>query len=177
MSDADKHKDTIENASKPFYKRWFVWVGIMAIIGILPILIFVFFLGYQFIIELPKAKQAQAQLEIEFSTIAPPPNARVVEHSASHKTSQALVDTSYLTDINPDKIFKYYDEQLKQHGWQPQGTKGVKDWGRDLGGKSADYCKGDYGAELQYAGEKANYGWTYAFSIDWGLNDCRIGVK
>jgi hypothetical protein len=70
-------------------------------------------------------------------------------------------------------IFKYYDEQLKQHGWQLQATKKITDSNRDLGGKIAYYCKGESTAELQYAGQLANYGWTYAFSIGWGMENCK----
>lgn len=173
MSDTNYQEQTTEKVSKPFFKNWFVWLALIGLIGMLPFILFGAFLGYQFIVELPKAEKAQAQLEIEFKTIAPLPNATLVKYSASHKTSQALVDATYLTDINPDDIFKHYDEELKQHGWMLQGTKAVKDWDRDLGGKSADYCKGDYGVELFYAGQKAHYGWTYAFSMDWHLNDCK----
>jgi hypothetical protein len=46
----------------------------------------------------------------------------------------------------------------------------MKDWGQDLGGRTARYCKGKYRADLQYAGERANYGWDYAFSLSWGLD-------
>ena len=31
------------------------------------------------------------------------------------------------------------------------------------------YCKGDLHAHLQYAGERAGYGWDFAFSVTWGL--------
>jgi hypothetical protein len=145
------------------------WVRL---IGAIPIAAFVIFLGYQFIVQLPKAKQAQAQLENEFNAISPLPNANAVKHDASHKTNLALVETTYLTDVSRDDIFKYYDEQLKQHGWQYYNTTGLTDWGKDLGGKSAEYCKDDYVASIQYAGEQAQYGWTYAFNMSWRLGGC-----
>jgi hypothetical protein len=170
MLDTNHQEQATEKISKPFFKNWFVWV---IMIAIFPFVLFGLFIVYQFVIEAPKAEKAQAQLEIEFKTIAPLPSATLVKYSASHKTSHALVSADYSTDTNPDDIFKHYDEQLKQHGWKFQSSKGVKDWGNDLGGKSADYCKGDYGAELFYAGQKAHYGWTYGFSVDWKLNDCK----
>jgi len=120
----------------------------------------------------PKAEQAQKELEIEFHEIAPLPNSTLVDYDSSRKTSQALVDASYLTSVRSVDILKHYDEQLKMRGWQSYGTSGMTDWGRDLGGKSAYYCKGEYYSQLQYAGEKANYGWTYAFSMSWGLSNC-----
>jgi hypothetical protein len=164
----DSH-ETTEKVSKPFFKNWFVW----AIIGFVLICILPIFVGYEFIAA--KAQQTQTQLEIEFKAIAPLPNTKLVTYRASQKITHALVSAKYTTDTNPADIFKYYDEQLKQHGWQFQGTTAMKDWDRDLGGKAADYCKGDYGAELFYAGEKANYGWTYAFDVNWQLNDCKSG--
>lgn len=171
MSNINYHtRDTTTKASKPFFKNWFGWIGI---IGIIPIVAFVLFLGYEFMIQLPKAKQVQTQLEIEFNAIHPLPSASIVKDDTSYKARHAVIGATYLTNISPDDIFKYYDGQLRQHGWQLNGTSGVKDWGRDLGGKSAEYCKGDYAAELQYAGQQANYGWTYAFGMSWGLHDCK----
>lgn len=163
----DSHKVT-EKVSKPFLKNCLVWVGK---IGVLLIIISIIVLGYKLLFQIPLEKQAE--LEIEFKKIAHLPNAKLVTYSASRKTTHALVSAKYLTDTNPADIFKYYDEQLKQQGWQFQGTTAITDWDKNLGGKAANYCKGDYGAELFYAGEKANYGWTYAFDVNWNLNECK----
>lgn len=135
------------------------------------LIIFAMFVGYD-ISRSPKAEQAQEKLEIEFKSIVPLPAATLVGYDSSHKTSQTLVNATYLTASKPADIFNHYDEQLKAHGWRSYGTSGMTDWGRDLGGKSAYYCKDDYYAQLQYAGEQANYGWTYAFSVSWGLSSC-----
>jgi len=159
---------TTKEVSKPFWKNWFLWVGV---IGLATIVIFTIFWGYKYIFQIPIQKQAE--LEIEFKAIAPMPNAKLIKYSSSQKITNALVTADYLTDINPVEIFKYYDEQLTQNGWQFQSTTELKDWDRDLGGKTVDYCKGDYAAELQYAGKKANYGWTYALGISWRLGDCK----
>lgn len=139
--------------------------------GIIMLLIFAAFLVYD-IGQSPKAEQAQKELEVEFKSIAPLPNANLVDYDSSHKTSQALVNATYLSAAKPADIINYYDNQLRKRGWQSYSTSGMTDWGRDLGGKSAYYCKGDYYAQLQYAGEQANYGWTYAFSVSWGLSNC-----
>lgn len=174
MSNVNRHRHsaaTAEKVQKPFYKNWLTWIGLA------PVLIFAIFLGYEFIVQEPKAKRAQAELEVEFSSIVALPEALTVSHSASHKTSQALVDATYITSANPADIFKHYDEALKKQGWQPYGVSGTRDWGRDLGGESAYYCKGDYSAQLQYTGQQANYGWTYAFSASWGLGDCRTEAQ
>ncbi len=173
MSDTAHRKRKTEAASRPFSRKWIVLISVLVILGVLPVLACMAFLGYEFIIQLPKAQQTQAQLEIEYKAIPPLPNASLVSYDVSHKTSQALVDGTYLTDASFSDILNYYDMQLKQQGWQYHSTTDLKDWGRDLGGKSVEYCKGDYVATLQYAGQLANYGWTYAFDVSWGLGGCK----
>jgi hypothetical protein len=145
--------------------------------GLVLLIIFAVFIGYDFIVQSPKAKLAQNELEIEFKSIESLPSSSLIRYNSSHETSNALVDATYLTDAKPADIFMHYDEQLKQHGWQSFGASEITDWGRNLGGKSAYYCKGEYSAQLQYAGQQANYGWTYAFSVSWGLGDCKAEAK
>lgn len=144
--------------------------------GIIVLLIFAVFFVYD-ISQSPKAEQAQKELELEFKSIAVLPNAILINYDSSRKTSQALVNATYFVAVTPTEIFKHYDEQLRKHGWQSYGTSGMTEWGRDLGGKSAYYCKGDYYSQLQYAGEQANYNWTYAFSVSWGLSNCETKPK
>lgn len=142
-----------------------------------PFALFMIFLCYELFFQLPKAKQTKSQLESEYNSIIPLPNANASDYRASNKTSQALVSASYVTDSTPDDIFNYYDGQLKQHGWLFYGTKKMRDWGRDFGGTSSCYYKGDYSAKIQYAGQLSNYGWTYAFSMSWGLGDCKSAIE
>jgi len=40
----------------------------------------------------------------------------------------------------------------------------------DLGGRTTEYCKGDYRASLQYPGQSAKYGWVFALDLSWGLD-------
>lgn len=168
MSDYNHFKPA-EKVPNRFWKNWFVWVTIGA--GIITVAIVTIFWGYKYITR--TAIEKQTKLEIEFKAITPLPNSTLVKYRSSQNITHALVTSHYKTNANPDAIFKHYDEQLRQHGWQFQGAAPVTDWDRDLGGKVANYCKEDYGVQLQYAGDDANYGWTYAFSVDWELNDCK----
>lgn len=68
-----------------------------------------------------------------------------------------------------EDIKNHYDQELTRNGWQFIKEKKVYDWGRDLGGRSIEYKKREFTATIQYSGEEANYGSTYAFSLDWGL--------
>lgn len=166
MLDKNLHKSKKEAIeSRKFFKPRLVWI-LIAILAISPCLIFSVVLGYQYVFQLPKAKEAQAQLELEFKAIEPLPDSKIMKYDSSSKMTQAFVGAAYFTDTSFTEIFKYYDEQLKRQGWQLKSADG-------LGGKAADYCKGGYFAELQYSGLKTNDSWTYGLSMSWGLHDCR----
>ncbi len=164
------HRHTTGKFSQPILKNRRRWIGFI------PVAIFVVFLGYEFISQMPEAKQAQAQINTEFTAIEPLQNANVVDYQESHGT-KAFTSSTYITNANSDEIFKHYDKQLQQRGWQSYGIKGLTSWGKDLGGQAAIYCKGNEKAEIQYAGQGANYGWTYAFSISWDAEDCATAIK
>lgn len=129
------------------------------------------YIGYQTLVEIP-AKQ-QVKLEFEFNKIVQLPDAHRNWYDAHNKPIQALVGAHYLTDVDADKIFKYYDEQLKQQGWQLKEIKKMTDGNQDLGGKAAYYCKGQFQAVVQYAGQMANYGWTYTLDMTWKSGICQ----
>jgi hypothetical protein len=149
----------IKRRVRPLWK----WIGIIFVIG------FVTFIVYDFAVNGPKAKLVQSQLENEFKSIAPLPYAKDFGYQATHKTSQALVTSNYKTNLSYIEIRAHYHAELAKHGWIFYEEEQMRDWGRAFGGKSARYCKGEYRADLQYAGKQANYGWDYALSISWGL--------
>ncbi len=165
---------------KPLFRRdngrlnpvGFVVLGVM-IVGLIPLALFVafeVFWIYEFRANEPNAAIVQADLEREFRAIRPLPDAIAIRSHVSHKTSQALASDTYRTNLKYSQIRDFYDQELTKNGWTLYEEKDMKDWGRDLGGKSARYCKGTYRAALQYAGERADYGWDYAFSVSWGLD-------
>jgi hypothetical protein len=87
-----------------------------------------------------------------------------------HRTSrgnQALLGKEYKSSVNYETLKSFYTENLTQSGWKFLREKQVKDWGRDLGGRELEFQKGEYILDIQYSGEKANYGWQYTIDIDW----------
>ena len=144
--------------------------------GLAALILIAFFVGFavfwihEFDVNEPKAAQVQAVLENEFRAIHPLPAATPLNYGASHKTQQALVSDTYQTSLTYEDIRQFYDAEVAKNGWAFFMEEQVKDWGRDLGGKEARYCKGEYRATLQYAGKQADYGWDYAFSVSWGLD-------
>ena len=133
------------------------------------VLLFVAYLVYDYAVNAPKAALAQRELEQEFKSIKPLPGAVAGNYHASHDTQQSLVGSSYSTELSYREIRAYYDAELARRGWRFQKEEGLRDWGRDFGGRSAHYFKGNYAASLQYAGENADYGWDYALELSWGL--------
>jgi hypothetical protein len=130
-------------------------------------------IGSDFIINGSKAKQERDELEKEMSLIATMPQAIPQSHHSSAKPRQALVGQSYTTRLGYIDIRAYYDRELSRLGWTLNDEGPIRDWGRDFGGKRVEYCKGEYTASLQYAGENADYGWTYALELSWGLHNCK----
>ena len=95
----------------------------------------------------------------------------MVEQNSTHKSGKVLVDREYKSGLSYSELRAYYDAQLLGHGWTFERETPLRDWGRDFGGRVAHYKKGDDIASLQYSGDTAGYGWTYAISFSWGLGD------
>jgi len=150
------------------------FIGVGAIlIGLIPIALiiaFEVFWNYQFRVNGPKAVTAQAELENEFRSITPLPGATAIYYHASNKPGIALVSDTYRTNLSYGEVRKHYNAELSKQGWAFYMEEPLTEWGKDLGGKEAHYCKGRYRAELQWAGERANDGFDYAFSMSWGLD-------
>lgn len=117
----------------------------------------------------PDNSKVEEALKNEFNLIPVMPNAIEKKRDFMKKSTLMGIGATYLTSHNFEEIHNYYDAQLREHGWLFYREEKVTDWGKDYGGKSIRYKKGDFVATVQYAGEKANYGWTYAFDMDWGL--------
>lgn len=60
-----------------------------------------------------------------------------------------------------------YMDEAKKNGSVFVNEETVSDWGRDFGGKLLNFSKGDYTLSIQYAGEKADYGWDFGVSLTW----------
>ena len=150
------------------------FIGLGAIlIGFIPIafiIAFEIFWNYQFRVNGPKAVAAQAELENEFRSITPLPGATALSYDASNKPGIALVTDTYRTNLPYAEVRKHYDAELSKRGWAFYMEEPLTEWGKDLGGKETHYCKGRYRAGLQWAGERANDGFDYAFSVSWGLD-------
>ncbi len=140
----------------------------LRVLGIFCAIGFFAWMVYDFAFHGPEAKRAMEALEGEASVVRPPHSATETRHSATHKPHSALVTSTYSTAMSYPELRSYYDVELAAHGWTFIREQSDRAWGNDLGGFSAYYRKGVYTATLQFAGVKANYGWTYAVGLGWG---------
>lgn len=141
-------------------------------LGVLYAIAFVGFIIYQHFEYGPISEDIKEQLEIEFKQIKQFPSAILSSYRAHSRPENVLVGGKYNTESPYAEIKKHYDTELRNNGWTFSKEEAVKGWGKDLGGKAIEYCKEKYAASIQYAGADADYGWTYAFNMSWGLRAC-----
>jgi hypothetical protein len=106
------------------------------------------------------------EIRVLLDSIPVYPSAREVDSYWSNKLLHTGVGKYYQADIHYEDLKNYYLDRLKPLGWCLTSEKPVKDWWRDLGGRELTFEQGNYILVLQFAGEKANYGWNYSISIN-----------
>jgi hypothetical protein len=108
-------------------------------------------------------------LENEFTSITPLARASRLRYESSHKGALGSVNADYDTADSYSDIRKHYDQELRKNGWTFAREKPVTIWRRDYGGRELFYCKDHNTAVIEYAGNWKDAGWTYTFSMSWGL--------
>ena len=159
-------------------KRWavIILVGGAAILSVMLSIVFpmlfLLYINHDARESEPVAAQTQYEMEAEFQKIVPLPLSTQVQHGAMHKTHEGIINTAYLTKLSYSEIRAYYDQELGKQGWRFARESEVKYDGQDYGGRERFYCKGNYTADLQYAGrQEKDFGWTYAFTLSWPLSE------
>src|SRR6267142_4673434 len=122
---------------------------------------------YDYVANSPRAQAVQSDLRQELESITPLPGAALRERSGSYKSRMAYVGRTYNTTASYTQIRSYYETELARRGWTFHRAHGTRDWFRDFGGVKAEYCKGSYTASLQYAGDRADYGWVFSLEVSW----------
>ena len=93
-----------------------------------------------------------------------------MQESYSSTTSgfgKALISKHFQSKAGYEEVRRFYLDRLTQNGWKLSGEKQIKDWGRDFGGHELYFRKGDFHIAIEYAGERADYGWDYGISAGW----------
>ncbi len=143
--------------------------------GIGLVMVIALFAGFPIGDRILNASRGQAyhqELLREFQAVAPLPGAAVVQTNDRYspwRPRQGVVETTYTTTAPYPTIRRHYADELTSKGWRLLDDRPIKAWGKDLGGRVMEYCKGPIKASLQYAGSQAEYGWTFAFGLSWGI--------
>ncbi len=153
-----------------------VLAGTVALIGALAV--FGIMRCYRANIRFGEAKIAR--VTNEFLALRPVTGVTINSVSENWKPGLTPTDGSasaggnYSTASSYTDIRDHYDKVATARGWRVVRDRPVRDRGRDFGGRVREYRKEDLCASLQYAGTRANYGWSYAFDVTWGgPDDCR----
>jgi hypothetical protein len=115
-----------------------------------------------------EATQAQSNLEQEFQMVVPPPSVFQQEYHATRKMQSAFVIGVYRSSLSYTEIRDSYHTQLLLLGWKfVTEAPSSPPEGDDPGRRVLSYRKGKNKATLEYEGNNANAGYTYAFSLRW----------
>jgi hypothetical protein len=88
-----------------------------------------------------------------------------VDTSTGSGFGKAFISRTFRCKTSYEVVKGFYLERLGEDGWQFAGERQLKDWGRDVGGRELKFRRGEYEATIDYAGEKADYGWDYGIGI------------
>lgn len=112
--------------------------------------------------------EAESLLDSEYVLISSPPQAVQNSHKKTKRTT-VLITSGYVTKLGYEEIRKYYDDELKEHGWQFYKEEKVTNWG-EYAGMALYYKNGELIATIEYHDNpKYNYGCTYSFDMSWGI--------
>lgn len=153
--------------AKSLRSGWRSFIGLIAFIAICSAIPIV-----DRILNSARGEEFHQQLVGAFRSTVPFPESVVVKTTdsfSSWRPRQALVEEKYATNATYAMVRKHYDDELIPRGWRLLDDRSVTGWGKDLGGRVTEYCRGPLKASLQYAGSEADYGWSFAFSMSWGV--------
>lgn len=149
--------------SKPRHKVF--WIGIVGLVGII-----VGFLILRYDYDSP----THLEIQREFESIPPLPNAQSVQANDILRSSGGLAGAYYTSSMPFADVRRHYEKQLQDRGYKFREFKSLKSWGQDYGEQALHYCKGQIMAELYNPGSvpgKKDY--QFSFSISGNAFECR----
>jgi hypothetical protein len=118
----------------------------------------------------PDGAARQAALERLFDSIPKLPGSVPTELNQIYKTDRGRIGF-YKSELNPDQIKSYYENELTRLGWKYVGEKKVEAFQRFSGGGQHLFCKGEIAATLfTTARDEARLGYTYSLALNWGMS-------
>jgi hypothetical protein len=118
----------------------------------------------------PDGPAKQAALERQFDAIPKLPGSVSTELNQIYETDRGKIGF-YKTELNPDQIKSYYDNELAKLGWKYVGEKKVEAFQKFSGGSQYLFCNGETAATLfTTAKDEAWLGYTYSLALNWGMS-------
>jgi len=118
----------------------------------------------------PDGPAKQAALVRQFDAIPKLPGSVPTELNQIYKTDRGKIGF-YKTDMKPDQIKSYYDNELAKLGWKYVGEKKVEAFQKFSGGSQYLFCNGETAATLfTTAKDEAWLGYTYSLALNWGMS-------
>ena len=118
----------------------------------------------------PDGPAKQAALERQFDSIPKLPGSIPTELNQIYKTDRGKIGF-YKSELNPDQIKSYYENELTRLGWKYVGEKKVEAFQRFSGGGQHLFCKDEIAATLfTTARDEPRLGYTYSLALNWGMS-------
>ena len=95
------------------------------------------------------------------------PGMRESYSSTTSGFGKVLISKHFQSKARYEEVRRFYLDRLTQDGWKLSSEKQLKDWGSDFGGQELHFRKADFHIAIEYAGERADYGWDYGISAGW----------
>jgi len=80
---------------------------------------------------------------------------------------KAYISKHFRCNESYDNMRAFFVERLTQNGWKLVNERHLKNWGKDVGGNELEFQKADFKINIEFAGEKSDYGWDYGITIGW----------
>jgi hypothetical protein len=73
---------------------------------------------------------------------------------------------SFKSEAPFDDVRHFYVEKLTPEGWQLVKERQLSEWGRDVGGRSLEFRRGEYHIAIEKGGRN-NDDWDYGINFSW----------
>jgi len=80
---------------------------------------------------------------------------------------KAYISKHFRCNESYDNVRSFFVERLTQNGWKLNSERHLEDSGKDFGGVELEFQKADFQINIEFAGEKSDYGWDYGITIGW----------
>jgi len=113
----------------------------------------------------PPNDSFEKALNIEFNQLQQLQTAVVVEKKSANKGTYSSVHAHYITKQSKDEIIKYYESELKKHGWKFVEKEFVKSIYGELAEERYKFIKDDKKLFLSFSQNPVEAEYTFSISL------------